>query len=873
MTHVWPISITALSPLACGAVRLRKAGTSWITVIAKATFEVVHGQPARLIAPAEIVLEDRYRERTGSLELARDTAPFLPNAGVVLTGNAYPLGGQPAARSTARLAILRERPLLDKTLSVIGDRKSDTSPPDAFVKMPIVYERAFGGGGVPENPVGVGARSSTLLPNVVHASRPDRAAGFGPISKYWPERMRLLGPVDERSFDGEEAPIPEGFDWRYFHSAPADQQIELLRGDEWILLEGLHPELASIQTRLPFAVARARWHVLTPAGLGPAQLIEMVADTLSIDAERRLASVVWRGRFVLPRPDMLPWIRVVTALELSGHPVGKDSPSSPSPPNAPPPIQTPVIPAVATSPIQVATPAPPPVVAPASVPSAGPAVIPKEPAINWAPGPEVASTLEVPVSLGPKGPVAMPKPTLSGTTEFNLSSVLSNKLPFVAPNPDVPPPASVRTGPPVQRAPESLTGTSEMNLSEVIARLTPFGTPPAPVASTVGPESPAKTPLPFVPADPSKPVAIAAPSGAPKPRSAFGMTADADMQKAIRAAVPFAGASQPQVAPQSPQSVVREPTIPEPVPGPPPPAMLGILPSLPPDVRPAPAAPPPMMMPLAFAPPSPPSVVTPEVAVAPVLPPAPVVVSAPPIAAPSVPTASVTPPPVVAPTVEAPAAESPKGLREEVLARIAARSSLQGLALGGADLQDFDFEGVSLVGVDLRRANLRRARFTGVQAADVQLEGADLTEATFERADLTRANLMRAVLTRARFDAATMSQGNLQRASGEAPCFRGTKLDAADLRQVSFSAANFDEASLNKAVATRADLSGARFVRADLSAANLREVKLRDADLNRSNLEGADLRDADLLRARLDTDARSTAKLSAAQIKSLSDKA
>jgi len=180
MTQPWPVQITALTPAACGAARWRKAGTSWVTVIVKATFDLVHGQLATLTTPREIVREDRYRERTGSLEEASETAPYLPTAGVLLAGHAHAPGGRAAPTAAARLAIVRERPLLDKTVHVFGDRASGASHAQPFVKMPLVYERAYGGAGMAENPVGMGIAGTAAQPNVLDTTssqRPELVTG------------------------------------------------------------------------------------------------------------------------------------------------------------------------------------------------------------------------------------------------------------------------------------------------------------------------------------------------------------------------------------------------------------------------------------------------------------------------------------------------------------------------------------------------------------------------------------------------------------------------------------------------------------------------------------------------------------------------
>ena len=76
----------------------------------------------------------------------------------------------------------------------------------------------------------------------------------------------------------------------------------------------MHPALARARTRLPGARAEARWH--GGASGGP---VELVADTLVIDADHLRCSVIWRGCVVLS--DHLAPLHVEAGLALPDHPV------------------------------------------------------------------------------------------------------------------------------------------------------------------------------------------------------------------------------------------------------------------------------------------------------------------------------------------------------------------------------------------------------------------------------------------------------------------------------------------------------------------------------------------------------------------------
>jgi uncharacterized protein YjbI with pentapeptide repeats len=825
------INVTAHTPAECSAAPWRRAGAWWVTVVVKATFRLVPGQLAQPTAPLALVRDDRHRAPTpSSLEAASDTvAPYLPGTGVVLTGHAYSPGGRAGTATTARLAIGRERPLLDKSLHAYGDRLGTVVQP--FEKMPLVYERAYGGPGIADNPVGIGAPGTTVSPNLYDARRPEQPAGFGPISRSWPARRRLLGAFDEQALHAPEPEIPEGLDWRYFHAAPPDQQIEHLRGDEWIVLDGMHPTLARVQTRLPSAVGKARWHLLSSSGAGAGTAIDLVADTLIIDADSLICSVLWRGRFALKRPEMAAWVGVSAGVELAGQPIPW------------PEIRDPSRAELETAKTMAFR-------------------LPRE-------------------AMGPGPPSAMPNP-LAGTSALDLRALGVSVLPFSPADPNRSAalgPTSEERWPVVERASEAVSGTASIDFQQIIKAIVPFrpAAPPPlssddPAATGVLDARMIRPALPFAPPDPSKiplepPAASASRSVVPRgAESLTGTLQGSDFQELRRGVLPFGPDPRFNFGSAPPAELVREPE---------PPALALRAPvveaprvvSTPPALSPPPvvawpssevAAPPPVDVP------SPHLVktVSPQVAVSPSpaaveLPQAPVKI------------APFQPARAVETAVKAPSSETALSLRDQVLARLQTGQSLQGLSLVAADLHELDFKATSLSGLDLRRSNLRRANLSDVQAAETQLESADLTEANLEGADLNRANLSRAIVTKASFKGANLTGANLQRLVGDAPNFHAARLQGADLRQAQIPGTMFDEAGLRNASTTKADLTGSRFVRADLAGANLRESKLCEANFAHANLDGADLRDADLARSNVFRASRKGAKISPAQVKDL----
>ncbi len=187
--------------------------------------------------------------------------------------------------------------------------------------MPLVYERAFGGAGVWQNPAGIGGPMSTVLPNIVDPKDPRKVAGFGPIARSGCRGGRCFAGLDPAGVEGAVWDVPAGFDWRFFQAAPEDQQIERLRGDEWIVLDGMNEALPRVQSRLPQVIAVARRRVEMATGAVTDQPIELRADMLVIDADRLLASLVWRGRFVVESLEAVERTQVLVGLEMPGRPV------------------------------------------------------------------------------------------------------------------------------------------------------------------------------------------------------------------------------------------------------------------------------------------------------------------------------------------------------------------------------------------------------------------------------------------------------------------------------------------------------------------------------------------------------------------------
>jgi len=242
----------------------------------RSTFALVPDGVMTPASPRALARDEQMDETGRGLIEAGDLAPYLRQSDVWLTGHIDAPAGQATPAIPVRLGIFRDKvALIDKSFDL----------------------RAIAGG-------------------AARARRPTRiqVAGFGPISRSWPLRSRLAGAAGLRQLPGPLLEIPDAFDWSYFQAAPPDQRVDRLRGDEWIVLAGMHPKRASFSTRLPGVKGAARIHDRSRGG-GPGQPLELTADTVRIDLDRQTCSITWRGRFPVAGQAALASLHVAAAIE------------------------------------------------------------------------------------------------------------------------------------------------------------------------------------------------------------------------------------------------------------------------------------------------------------------------------------------------------------------------------------------------------------------------------------------------------------------------------------------------------------------------------------------------------------------------------
>lgn len=249
-----------------GWVRDRDGAEIWLVAV-KATFDILPDGSTQVSKeqPPVLRLPEHYGEPgKSSIKYDADLVLTKKTTDVIVAGHAYAPPGMAITQADVGFKVGP----IQKILRVFGDRHwngSSISTPEHFTKMPIVYERAFGGtdkaSKTPDtdwewrNPVGTGFAtasrhaSSLQLPNIENPkqlisswSDHPAPAGFGAIASHWQPRVGFAGTYDEHWIKTRQPLLAEDLDDRYFQCTPLDQQApQWLRGGEPVVLLKLTP--------------------------------------------------------------------------------------------------------------------------------------------------------------------------------------------------------------------------------------------------------------------------------------------------------------------------------------------------------------------------------------------------------------------------------------------------------------------------------------------------------------------------------------------------------------------------------------------------------------------------------------------------------
>jgi hypothetical protein len=286
----------SLCPFTSGEVVWQAQGGAWtLSICVKATFSLVHEGEAK-IADVQDPIEPA------------DLVPFKPKVDVILVGHAHAPEGRAVEALVARFSVGDYA----KSVGVVGDRRwregpdgLEPSPPEPFVAMPLVFERASGGR---ENPVGVDLTKPSVvgeiaLPNLEaadDAAGSGRVVGVGAVDPSWPARRALLDEPSVAWLERRDGPMPDNFEFRFFNVAPIDQQLALVRHGAVIGIENLNATAPEIVSRLPLVRPKA---FLVDEATERANEVALRCDTVIVDGDRATATLLFRGLVGIDGPN------------------------------------------------------------------------------------------------------------------------------------------------------------------------------------------------------------------------------------------------------------------------------------------------------------------------------------------------------------------------------------------------------------------------------------------------------------------------------------------------------------------------------------------------------------------------------------------
>lgn len=295
-------------------------GDDTLCLVVKATYDLLPGlHPAEKQQP--IFMEDIYWGEPGQSSLKYPSEQHLekPGTDVIVVGDACAPDQRPVTRLDVSLSVAGRGCLL----KVFGDRKwtkgflnLEPGSPKPFLRMPLVYEKAYGGMQVIDeaagdilmddrNPVGkgfIGKHSERdidglALPNIEdpqnlikHPSDKPAPAGFGAIAPYWQRRASFTGTYDE-VWQKTRAPfLPEDFDLRFYHAAhPGLIFTPYLQGGEPVVITNMSPR-GRQQFKLPQDEPKVEVDIT-----GRFETVKANLETVLLEPTEERISLLWRA--------------------------------------------------------------------------------------------------------------------------------------------------------------------------------------------------------------------------------------------------------------------------------------------------------------------------------------------------------------------------------------------------------------------------------------------------------------------------------------------------------------------------------------------------------------------------------------------------
>jgi hypothetical protein len=271
---VSPVPIVSTGGLATATLLWQWRDRVHVTARVKASFAMRHD------AAMELTLPD-------PIDPLLELAPYRAEVDVMIVA-AHAHTSVPAEAAAVRLVLIGAEVLVDKGLLVYAPRPGGVVAP--FQHATIV------------------TRSGRPDALVVNPADPRERGTLGPRE----------GAAARAHLSGGALLVAEDVDWSAFQRAPRDQRVVEVKGDEWVVLEGMTPHRGRLRARLPGAYIETR--VYGPSlWCGRSQRLVMHPDQLLIDADQEVCSIGWRGSFTVQSAAVARSLTLVSALHMPGH--------------------------------------------------------------------------------------------------------------------------------------------------------------------------------------------------------------------------------------------------------------------------------------------------------------------------------------------------------------------------------------------------------------------------------------------------------------------------------------------------------------------------------------------------------------------------
>lgn len=299
-----------------------KIGHEFCTVVVKGSFLIQADGTLKLAEKQEpmVYADKHYGEPDKTcIQYECDFAPFKPCSDIIVNGHAL----SPTGTEVQELSVWLEIGSRVKEIKVFGNRYWKpglvgwhASEPEPFIKMPLTFDKAFGGsdyshakpkyqGAELRNPTGTGFHKNAdpellkeaPLPNLEDPrylmrkwSDTPPPIGLGVIGRSWQPRIRYAGTYDDQWLNERFPFLPEDFDEHYFLSSPVDQQVPYLQGGERIRCSHMtvdkYLELTLPTLSFPI-VYRFRHQEVA---------VKPYLDTVIIEPDLRRVLLIWRAK-------------------------------------------------------------------------------------------------------------------------------------------------------------------------------------------------------------------------------------------------------------------------------------------------------------------------------------------------------------------------------------------------------------------------------------------------------------------------------------------------------------------------------------------------------------------------------------------------